>query len=94
MPGAHPVQTCFQEEAAQNFAGREAEERNSGAPGFARAVAPKIVPAMVVAPVLLAGLAAVELEVWLEAVDLEEPGSVHSAVLAQVAALAAELVAL
>ncbi|WP_339850746.1 hypothetical protein [uncultured Nisaea sp.] len=57
-------------------------------------MAPKIVPAMVVAPVLLAGLAAVELEVWLEAVDLEEPGSVHSAVLAQVAALAAELVAL
>jgi hypothetical protein len=49
---------------------------------------------MVVAPVLLAGLAAVELEVWLGAVDLEEPGPVHSAVLAQVAALAAELVAL
>lgn len=96
VPGARPVQMCFQQGAAQNFAGREAGERNSGAPGFARAVAPKIVQARVVAPVpvLLAGLAAVELEVWLGTVDPEEPVPVRSAVLAQVVALAAEAVEL
>lgn len=94
MPGARPVQMCFQQGAAQNFAGREAGERNSGEPGFVRAVAPKIVPARVVAPVLLADLAAIGLEVWLGTVDLEEPGPVRSAALVQVAALAAEAVEL